>query len=87
MREHLNDIAPRRMAVLDPIRLVIENYPLGTEELVEVPNHPQKPDWGRRRSPSRASCGSSATTTRRSRRRATSDCFPAAKCACASATS
>jgi glutaminyl-tRNA synthetase len=51
MREHLNDIAPRRMAVLDPIRLVIENYPLGTEELVEVPNHPQKPDWGKRRVP------------------------------------
>ncbi|TMI20057.1 MAG: glutamine--tRNA ligase/YqeY domain fusion protein [Betaproteobacteria bacterium] len=49
MREHLNDVAPRRMAVLDPVKLVIENYPLGTEELVEVPNHPQKPDWGRRR--------------------------------------
>ncbi|TMH95167.1 MAG: glutamine--tRNA ligase/YqeY domain fusion protein, partial [Betaproteobacteria bacterium] len=51
MREHLNDVAPRRMAVLDPVKLVIENYPLGTEELVEVPNHPQKPDWGKRRVP------------------------------------
>ncbi len=48
MREHLNEIAPRRMAVLDPVKLVIENYPEGKVELVEVPNHPQKPDWGKR---------------------------------------
>jgi glutaminyl-tRNA synthetase len=48
MREHLNEVAPRRMAVLDPIRLVIENWPEGQEDVVEVPNHPQKPDWGRR---------------------------------------
>jgi glutaminyl-tRNA synthetase len=51
MREHLNEIAPRRMAVLDPVRLVIENYAEGREELFEVPNHPQKPDWGRRQVP------------------------------------
>jgi glutaminyl-tRNA synthetase len=48
MREHLNEVAPRRMAVLDPLKLVIENYPAGKEELVEVPNHPQKPEWGKR---------------------------------------
>jgi glutaminyl-tRNA synthetase len=51
MREHLNDVAPRRMAVLDPVKLVIENYPEGKEELMDVPNHPQKPDWGRRQVP------------------------------------
>ena len=51
MREHLNEIAPRRMAVLDPVKLVIENYPEGSEEVFEVPNHPQKPDWGRRQVP------------------------------------
>jgi glutaminyl-tRNA synthetase len=51
MREHLNEVAPRRMAVLDPVKLVIENYPEGREELCEVPNHPQKPDWGRRQVP------------------------------------
>ena len=51
MREHLNEVAPRRMAVLDPVRLVIENYPEGKEELCEVPNHPQKPDWGKRQVP------------------------------------
>jgi glutaminyl-tRNA synthetase len=48
MREHLNEVAPRRMAVLDPVRLVIENYPEGKEERVEVPNHPQKPEQGKR---------------------------------------
>jgi glutaminyl-tRNA synthetase len=48
MREHLNEVAARRMAVLDPVKLVIENWPEGKETLCEVPNHPQKPDWGRR---------------------------------------
>ena len=51
MREHLNEVAPRRMAVLDPLKLVIENYPEGKEEMVELPNHPQKPEWGKRQVP------------------------------------
>jgi glutaminyl-tRNA synthetase len=51
MREQLNEIAPRRMAVLDPVKLVIENYPAGKEELVELPNHPQKPEMGKRQVP------------------------------------
>ena len=51
MREHLNDIAVRRMAVLDPIKLVIDDYPADKEELMEVPNHPQKPEWGKRQVP------------------------------------
>ena len=51
MREHLNEVAPRRMAVLDPVKLVIENYPEDGEEICDVPNHPQKPDWGRRSVP------------------------------------
>jgi len=51
MREHLNDVAPRRMAVLDPVKLVIENYPEGKEELMDVPNHPQKAFLGKRQVP------------------------------------
>jgi glutaminyl-tRNA synthetase len=51
MREHLNEVAPRRMAVLDPVKLVIDNYPAGQEELMDVPNHPQKPEWGKRPMP------------------------------------
>jgi glutaminyl-tRNA synthetase len=48
MREHLNEVALRRMAVLDPLKLVIDDYPEGKEERLEVPNHPQKPELGRR---------------------------------------
>ncbi|HEX5766290.1 MAG TPA: glutamine--tRNA ligase/YqeY domain fusion protein, partial [Woeseiaceae bacterium] len=51
MREHLNEVAPRRMAVLDPVKLVIENYPDGQEEMMEIANHPQKPEMGSRRVP------------------------------------
>lgn len=51
MREHLNEIAPRRIAVLDPLKLVIDNYPEGAEEECLAPNHPQKPDLGKRALP------------------------------------
>jgi glutaminyl-tRNA synthetase len=47
-RQHLNEIAPRRIAVLDPVRLTIDNYPAGQEEICQAPNHPQKPEWGKR---------------------------------------
>jgi glutaminyl-tRNA synthetase len=48
MREHLNETAPRRIAVLDPLKLILDNYPADGEELCEAPNHPQKPEWGKR---------------------------------------
>ena len=51
MRDHLNAVAPRRVAVLDPVKLVIDDFPPGKEETCEAPNHPQKPDWGRRNLP------------------------------------
>ena len=51
MREHLNEIAPRRMAVLDPIRLVIENYPEDKVEMMDVPNHPKHAEMGKRQVP------------------------------------
>ncbi len=51
MRDHLNETALRRIAVLDPVRLVIDNYPEDQEEMCEAPNHPQQPDWGRREIP------------------------------------
>ena len=47
-REVLNETAPRRIAVLDPLRLIIDNYPADQEELCEAPNHPQKPESGKR---------------------------------------
>jgi glutaminyl-tRNA synthetase len=51
MREHLNEIAPRRMAVLDPLKLIVENYPEGKVEECEAPNHPQRLDRGKRKVP------------------------------------
>jgi glutaminyl-tRNA synthetase len=49
IREHLNKTAERRMAVLRPLKVVIENYPEGQSEEVEAVNHPEKPDSGTRR--------------------------------------
>src|SRR6185369_8651597 len=51
MREDLNVAAERRVAVLDPLKLVITNYPEGQSELCEAPNHPLKPELGKRPMP------------------------------------
>ena len=51
VREDLNRRALRRMAVLDPIRVVLENYPEGSVEEFELANNPEDPDAGRRRVP------------------------------------
>ncbi|MGB2833935.1 MAG: glutamine--tRNA ligase/YqeY domain fusion protein [Methylotenera sp.] len=48
MREVLNINAERRIAVLDPIKLVIDNYPAGQVEDCFAPNHPLKPELGKR---------------------------------------
>jgi len=48
MRETLNEAAERRIAVLDPIKLVIDNYPEGQSEDCFAPNHPLKPELGKR---------------------------------------
>jgi len=48
MRETLNEAAERRIAVLDPIKLVIDNYPENVSEDCFAPNHPLKPELGKR---------------------------------------
>jgi glutaminyl-tRNA synthetase len=48
IRETLNPIAPRRMAVLRPLKIVIENYPEGQTETLVAANHPDAPDKGQR---------------------------------------
>ncbi|RTL50416.1 MAG: glutamine--tRNA ligase/YqeY domain fusion protein [Rhodocyclaceae bacterium] len=48
MRETLNESAPRRIAVLDPVKLILDNVPEDHEEWCEAPNHPQKPELGKR---------------------------------------
>jgi glutaminyl-tRNA synthetase len=51
VREHLNRTAQRRMAVLRPLKIVIENYPEGPGEELEAVNHPEDPALGTRRIP------------------------------------
>ncbi|RYD63183.1 MAG: glutamine--tRNA ligase/YqeY domain fusion protein [Verrucomicrobiaceae bacterium] len=48
IRDHLNTVAPRRMGVLDPLKLVIENWPAGQSEDIELDNHPKDPAMGTR---------------------------------------
>jgi glutaminyl-tRNA synthetase len=51
IREDLNERAPRVMAVLRPLKVVITNYPEGQVEELEAANHPQKAEMGSRKVP------------------------------------
>jgi len=48
IRDDLNQNAPRRMAVLDPLKVVITNYAEGESEQLTAPNHPQREEMGSR---------------------------------------
>ncbi|MBR2957118.1 MAG: glutamine--tRNA ligase/YqeY domain fusion protein, partial [Clostridia bacterium] len=48
VRDNLNANAPRAMAVLRPLKVVIDNYPEGQTETIEVDVHPDKPELGKR---------------------------------------
>jgi glutaminyl-tRNA synthetase len=48
IREVLNPVAPRRMAVLRPLKLIIDNYPAGQTETLRAINHPDDPSAGTR---------------------------------------
>ena len=48
IREELNATAPRRIAVMKPLKLIIDNYPEEKTEYFELPNNPQAPDAGTR---------------------------------------
>ena len=50
-RDDLNHRARRAMAVLHPLKLVIDNYPAGKSEFVEVANNPEDPSAGTRQVP------------------------------------
>ena len=49
IRERLNKTATRRMAVLRPLKLIIENYPVGASEELDAVNNPEDPAGGTRR--------------------------------------
>lgn len=51
LRDDLNERAPRRLAVLEPLKIVLTNFPEDETEWFEVANHPQKPEMGTRKVP------------------------------------
>ncbi|MEQ8415396.1 MAG: glutamine--tRNA ligase/YqeY domain fusion protein [Imperialibacter sp.] len=51
VREDLNKIAPRKMGVLRPLKVIITNYPEDKEELMDATNNPEDPDGGTRKVP------------------------------------
>ena len=51
LRDHLNKVAPRRMAVLNPVKVVIDNYPEGQVEFLDAVNNPENPADGTRQVP------------------------------------
>ncbi|OCG09915.1 glutamine--tRNA ligase [Gilliamella apicola] len=48
IREDLNENAPRAMAVLDPVKVIIENFSETIDEVLSMPNHPNRPELGNR---------------------------------------
>lgn len=51
IREHLDRDAPRVMGVINPVKVVIENYPAETVEILNIDNHPKNPEMGSRQVP------------------------------------
>ena len=51
IRDHLNKVAPRVMAVIDPIKLTIKNYPVGKSEMLIAENNPENDLAGQRQIP------------------------------------
>ena len=87
VRDDLNKRALRAMAVLRPQKVVIDNYPEGQVEELELGTIPRTRVPARARFRSRASSISSRTTSAKIRRRSSSGCIRGKKYACAAATS
>lgn len=51
VREHLNAVTPRLMAVLNPVKVIIENYDENKEEIFDCPLHPEDESYGKRQVP------------------------------------
>ena len=84
VREDLNRRAPRVMGVLRPLRVVIENYPEGQVEEVDVVNNPEDSSAGTRQGAVFArALHRAATTSARIRRRSSSAWRPDARSGCA----
>ena len=73
IREELNNTAARRIAVLKPIKVIIDNYPEDKVEYFDMPNNPNDPKPARERFRSPASFTLTPTTLRLFPRRSSSD--------------
>ena len=51
VREHLNKVAPRVFGVLDPVKVILTNYPEDKVEILEIQNNPEDPEGGMRKVP------------------------------------
>ncbi|MBF7979906.1 MULTISPECIES: glutamine--tRNA ligase [Rahnella] len=51
IRDDLNENAPRAMAVINPVKVIIENFTGEDVQMVKMPNHPSKPEMGTREVP------------------------------------
>ena len=80
IREDLKLSRARMMAVLKPLKLIIDNYPEGQIEELEMPNNLENPELGSRVIRSAESSGLRRMTSARSRRRNTSACSRATRC-------
>jgi glutaminyl-tRNA synthetase len=88
VREALNATSARTMAVLRPLKLIIDSYPEGKVEDIEAVNNPESPEAGTRRVPfSRVLSMWSATTSARTRRRSSSAWRRGARCGSSTRTS
>ena len=87
VRGVLNRTAPRRFAVLDPLKVVIENYPEGQVEEMDVPNNPEDPAAGSRRVPFTRELWIERDDFMEDPPRSSSAWPPAARCGCAPPTS
>ena len=86
-RDDLNRRASRAMVVLRPVKVVIDNYPVGQEEFVEVANNPEDPGVGTRQVLFARRFILSRTISARFRHRSTIDSRRAKRFACAMPTS
>ena len=87
VRQDLNLRAPRKMAVLRPLKVVIDNYPDDLVEEVEAVNNPEDASMGKRKLPFSRVLYIEQDDFREIRRPSTTACRPAGRYACATPTS
>ena len=81
IREDLKLKAKRMMAVLNPVKLVIDNYPEGQVEYMEVPNNQENPELGTEKYRLQKNYISKEKILWKNRQRSISECFRVTKCA------